>query len=106
MEEKKISFKAALAEAKKLGYAEANPASDINGTDSAEKISILSSICFGCKILNKNFLVEGIKNIGLDDINFAKELDLKIKLLAISEKLGNKIKQRVHPCDTRKNGYF
>ena len=43
-------------------------------------------------------LVEGIKNIGLDDINFAKELDLKIKLLAISEKLGNKIKQRVHPC--------
>ena len=98
MEEKKISFKAALAEAKKLGYAEANPASDINGTDSAEKISILSSICFGCKILNKNFLVEGIKSIGLDDINFAKELDLKIKLLAISEKLGNKIKQRVHPC--------
>jgi len=98
MEEKEISFRAALAEAKKKGYAEANPASDINGIDSAEKISILSSICFGCKILNKNFLVEGIKNIGLDDINFAKELDLKIKLLAISEKIGNSIKQRVHPC--------
>ena len=46
----------------------------------------------------ENFLVEGIKNIGLDDINFAKELDLKIKLLAISEKIGNSIKQRVHPC--------
>tara|TARA_B100001248_G_C27367138_1_gene449664 strand:- start:234 stop:1526 length:1293 start_codon:yes stop_codon:yes gene_type:complete len=98
MENKNISFKEALIKAQKLGYAERNPISDVKGIDAAEKISILSSICFGCKILNKGFIVEGITNVTIDDINFAKELGLKIKLLAISEKIGNYIKQRVHPC--------
>jgi len=58
----------------------------------------LSSICFGSKIINKNFLVEGIRNIEIEDILFAKKLNFKIKLLAIAEKINNKIKQRVHPC--------
>ena len=50
------------------------------------------------KIINKSFLVEGIRNIEIDDIKFAKELGYKIKLLAIAERVKNKIKQRVHPC--------
>ena len=74
-----------------LGYAESNPTADVDGYDAADKISILSSIGFGTKIINKGFLVEGIRNIEIDDIKFAKELGYKIKLLAIAERVKIKL---------------
>tara|TARA_B100000963_G_C22615365_1_gene667044 strand:+ start:596 stop:1891 length:1296 start_codon:yes stop_codon:yes gene_type:complete len=98
MEKRNKNFQIILKEAQKLGYAESNPTADVDGFDAAEKISILSSIGFGSKIINKGFLVEGIRNIEIEDIKFAKSLGYKIKLLAIAEKIGNKVKQRVHPC--------
>ena len=97
MEKKQSSFKEILKVAQSKGYAESNPHSDISGADVASKISILSSICFGSKIVNSNFLVEGISHIDLLDILYAKKLGFKIKLLAIAEMVNNKIKQRVHP---------
>jgi len=97
MEKKQSSFKEILKVAQSKGYAESNPYSDISGADVASKISILSSICFGSKIVNSNFLVEGISHIDLLDILYAKKLGFKIKLLAIAEIVNNKIKQRVHP---------
>jgi homoserine dehydrogenase len=97
MEKKQSSFKEILKVAQSKGYAESNPYSDISGADVASKISILSSICFGSKIVNSNFLVEGISHIDLLDILYAKKLGFKIKLLAIAEMVNNKIKQRVHP---------
>jgi homoserine dehydrogenase len=97
MEKKQSSFKEILKIAQTKGYAESNPYSDISGEDVASKISILSSICFGSKIVNSNFLVEGISHIDLLDILYAKKLGFKIKLLAIAEMVNNKIKQRVHP---------
>ena len=98
MEKRNENFPNVLKDAQKLGYAESNPTADVDGYDAAAKISILSSIGFGSKIINKGFLVEGIRDIEIDDIRFTKNLGYKIKLLAISEKLGSKIKQRVHPC--------
>ena len=97
MEKKQSNFKEILKVAQSKGYAESNPHSDISGADVASKISILSSICFGSKIVNSNFLVEGISHIDLLDILYAKKLGFKIKLLAIAEMVNNKIKQRVHP---------
>ena len=98
MELRGENFSNVLKDAQRLGYAESNPTADVDGYDAADKISILSSIGFGTKIINKGFLVEGIRNIEIDDIKFAKELGYKIKLLAIAERVKNKIKQRVHPC--------
>ena len=98
MEKRNENFPNVLKDAQRLGYAESNPTADVDGHDVADKISILSSIGFGAKIINKGFVVEGIRNIEIDDIKFAGELGYKIKLLAIAEKIKNQIKQRVHPC--------
>ena len=98
MEKRNENFSNVLKDAQRLGYAESNPTADVDGHDVADKISILSSIGFGTKIINKGFVVEGIRNIEIDDIKFAGELGYKIKLLAIAEKIKNQIKQRVHPC--------
>ena len=98
MEKRNENFQNVLKDAQRLGYAESNPTADVDGHDVADKISILSSIGFGTKIINKGFVVEGIRNIEIDDIKFAGELGYKIKLLAIAEKIKNQIKQRVHPC--------
>ena len=98
MEKKQANFDEILKIAQNKGYAESNPHADISGSDVAAKISILSSICFGSKIINNQFLVEGISNIDLLDIQCAKNLGYKVKLLAISEIINNQIKQRVHPA--------
>ena len=71
---------------------------DLNGSDSAAKIKILSSISFNRTISNNKILTEGIQNINLTDILHAKNLGYKIKLLAISEIINNKLMERVHPC--------
>ena len=91
-------FKYILKDAQKLGYAESNPAFDIDGTDTAHKTNILSSLCFGNFENFDSVYIEGIENIQLADIKFAYKLDYKIKLVGITEKKNNKISQFVYPC--------
>tara|TARA_A100001015_G_C15011584_1_gene723361 strand:+ start:828 stop:2114 length:1287 start_codon:yes stop_codon:yes gene_type:complete len=104
MDKQNKSFEEVLIDAKKLGYAETNPAADLNGDDVASKLKILSSLCFN-SFLNHNIYVEGIKDIDKIDIDYANKLGFKIKLLGFSELLDNKIYQRVHPTLIRKDSY-
>ena len=98
------SFEEVLVNAKKLGYAESNPAADLNGDDVSSKLKVLSSLCFN-SYLNNNVYVEGIKDIDKTDIDNANLLGYKIKLLGFAEILNNKIYQRVHPTLVKKNSY-
>ena len=91
MDKENKSFNEVLKNAQKLGYAESNPTSDLNGDDVASKLKILSSLCFN-SFLNKNIHVEGIKDIDKDDINYAKRLGYKIKLLGYAELIGKLIR--------------
>ena len=104
MDKQKKSFNEVLLDAKKLGYAEANPSADLSGEDVAAKLKILSSLCFN-SFLNHNIYVEGIKEIDKNDINNANKLGYKIKLLGYSEFINNKIYQRVHPTLIKKTSY-
>ncbi len=104
MDKENKSFKEVLQNAQKLGYAESNPTSDLNGDDVAAKLKILSSLCFN-SFLNKNIHVEGIKDIDKEDINYAKRLGYKIKLLGYAELIGKNIFQRVHPTLIRDSSY-
>lgn len=88
-----------LAEAQKLGYAEADPTFDVGGYDAAHKLLILASIAYGIDAKPEDMLIEGIQNISTEDIYFAKEFDYSLKLLAIAQKNSdNKIELRVHPA--------
>ena len=98
MENSGKNFYEALDNAKKLGFAESNPVSDLNGNDCADKLRILSSIAFSKNISKNKILTEGIQNINLTDILYAKKFGYKIKLLSISEIKMNKLIERVHPC--------
>jgi len=98
MESSRKNFYEVLDNAKKLGFAESNPVSDLNGNDSAAKLRILSSIAFNKNISKNKILTEGIQNINLTDILYAKKFGYKIKLLSISEIKMNKLIERVHPC--------
>ena len=106
MENSGKDFSEVLENAKQLGFAEANPASDLNGSDSAAKIRILSSLAFNNSISTNNIHTEGIQNISLVDILHVKNLGYKIKLLSISEIKSNKLIERVHPCLIPKNSYL
>ena len=104
MDKQNKSFKEVLDNAKKLGYAESNPSTDLNGDDVSSKLKILSSLCFN-SFLNDNIYVEGIKDIDKIDIDNANNLGFKIKLLGFAELLNNKIYQRVHPTLIKKDSY-
>ncbi|MEN2777147.1 homoserine dehydrogenase [Acetivibrio clariflavus] len=91
-------FDVALKEAQKNGYAEANPTADIEGHDSCRKIAILSSIAYNEFVDYKNIYTEGISKITLTDIKYAESLNASIKLVAMSEKVGDKIVARVSPA--------
>ena len=104
MDKENKSFNEVLIKAQKLGFAEANPASDLNGDDVSSKLKILSSLCFN-SFLNNNLYVEGIKKIDKTDIDNANKLGYKIKLLGFAEQLNNKIYQRVHPTLIKKESY-
>ena len=104
MDKKNKNFKDVLNDAKKLGYAESNPVSDLNGDDVSAKLKILSSLCFN-SFLNQNANVEGIKDIDKEDIDNANTLGYKIKLVGFAEKIKNKIYQRVHPTLIKKSSY-
>ena len=106
MDKDKLEYKEALSQAKKFGYAESNPISDINGEDVASKLKILTALSFNSFINNKSILVEGIKNIDQIDINNSNLLGYKIKLVGIAELINDKIIQRVHPALIKKNSYI
>ena len=106
METKNKSFLEILNKAKKLGFAESSPTSDLNGSDSAAKLRILSSLSFNKSISKNKILTEGIQNINLSDILYAKNLGYKIKLLSIAEIKNRKLIERVHPCLILKNSYI
>ncbi|MDX2331317.1 homoserine dehydrogenase [Campylobacter hepaticus] len=103
MSEKNMSFKQALEKAQNLGYAEANPSFDIEGQDAAHKLLVLSSIAYNLKAKPENILIEGISQITPEDMYFANEFELTIKLLGIAKVRENKVELRVHPTMINKD---
>jgi homoserine dehydrogenase len=97
MEAEGLSFDECLKDAQRLGYAEADPTFDIEGNDTAHKLSILTSLAFGTKIAADDIYLEGISNITQADIRAAGELGYRIKLLGVAQKTDSGIEQRVHP---------
>jgi homoserine dehydrogenase len=97
IEDEGISFKDALAEAQRKGYAEADPTLDVGGFDTAHKIAILAALAYGMEINLKDVYIEGISRITPLDIEFARQFGYRIKLLAISKIQDNKVEARVHP---------
>ena len=104
MDKEKKNFNEVLMNAQRLGYAESNPSSDLNGDDVSSKLKILSSLCFN-SFLNNNVYVEGITKIDKKDIDNANILGYKIKLLGFAELINNKIYQRVHPTLIKKDSF-
>jgi homoserine dehydrogenase len=98
MEKEQLSFADCLAEAQRLGYAEADPSFDVDGYDTAHKLSILASLAFGTEIDADAIYVEGIAAITLADIAAADELGSRIKLLGVARRTGTGIEARVHPA--------
>ncbi len=97
MEQEKLSFDACLAEAQRLGYAEADPTFDIGGFDTAHKLAILTSLAFGTAMDAEAVYVEGIASLTLLDLAMADELGYRIKLLGVATRTEAGIEQRVHP---------
>ena len=97
MEQEKLSFADCLQEAQRLGYAEADPSFDVEGHDTAQKLSILASLAFGTKVDPESVYVEGISSIAPADIEAADELGYRVKLLGVAVKTDKGIEQRVHP---------
>lgn len=91
------TFAEALREAKAQGFAEKDPTLDIEGMDSAHKLILLVYLGFGKLVDLEDIFIEGISRISLADVNYAKELGLVIKLLAIAKKESNELEVRVHP---------
>lgn len=97
MEKEGLSFAECLKEAQRLGYAEADPAFDIEGNDTAHKLAILTTLAFGSEIAADDIYLEGITNISIDDIHAAADLGYRIKLLGVAQRTDSGIEQRVHP---------
>ncbi len=97
MTDEKVDFATALKEAQRLGYAEADPTFDIEGIDSAHKLTILASLAYGIPLSYGDVYKEGITRITAQDIAFASELGYKVKLLAITKATAEGIEMRVHP---------
>ena len=98
MRDKGISFDVALAEAQRLGYAEADPTFDIEGIDAAHKATLLASIAFGVPVQFDGAYVEGISKLAAEDFTYADRLGYRIKLLGMSKRReGEGVELRVHP---------
>jgi homoserine dehydrogenase len=97
MAQEGLDFAATLERAQKLGYAEADPANDIEGTDAAYKLVILSNLAFGTKFTPQDVYREGISNVAARDFLYAREFGYAIKLLAIARRDDDKVEMRVHP---------
>ncbi len=97
MRDKGLDFNTVLKEAQRLGYAEADPTFDIEGTDAAHKATIMSAIAFGVPMQFDKAHVEGITKLSATDIRYAEQLGYRIKLLGITKKTPSGIELRVHP---------
>lgn len=97
MRDKGLTFADALADAQRLGYAEADPTFDIEGVDAAHKITLLSSIAFGIPVQFDRAHIEGITKLTAEDIRYAEELGYRIKLLGITKRKADGFELRVHP---------
>ena len=107
MENSHLNFDKVLKKAQNLGYAEpGNPKLDLNGFDAFAKVRILSALAFNNLISKNNCIMEGIENINLKDIKIANQLNMRIKLLGISEIINNQLFETVHPCLVNKNSYI
>ena len=107
MENTNENFLNVLKKAQSLGYAEpGNPKLDLNGFDAFAKVRILSSLAFNSKLSKHKCIMEGIENIELKDIKIADQLNLRIKLLGISEIINNQLFEAVHPSLVSKNSYI
>jgi len=92
------AFGDVLADAQKLGYAEADPSFDVDGVDAAHKLAVLTSLAFGRVVDFAGVHVEGIRHVSALDIEYAAELGYRIKLLGIARATDHGVEQRVHPC--------
>ena len=101
MAQKGKSYKEALAEAQRLGYAEPDPTLDVNGTDTAHKLAILASIAFGADVDFDRLYVEGIENLDARDLAAGRELGYVCKLLGIADRTDGGLSLRVHPAFVR-----
>ncbi len=97
MRSKGLAFDTVLAEAQKLGYAEADPTFDIEGNDAAHKLTIMSAIAFGIPMQFEKAYLEGITKLTAIDIQYAEQLGYRIKLLGITRRTEQGIELRVHP---------
>lgn len=97
MRNRSLSFEQALSQAQQLGYAEADPSSDVQGLDAAQKLTLLASMAFGIPVQLNRAYVEGITHVNDQDINIAERLGFRIKLLGITRRRADGIELRVHP---------
>jgi homoserine dehydrogenase len=94
-----LSYEEALKQAQDLGYAEADPTDDVGGADAAAKMAILARLAFGAPVKLEDVPYEGIERVKPDDLAYAKELGLSLKLLGVAERVGDgEISVRVFPC--------
>ncbi|WP_342235247.1 homoserine dehydrogenase [Inquilinus sp. OTU3971] len=91
-------FAEVLAEAQKLGYAEADPSFDVDGVDAAHKLAVLAALAFNARVEFDDLHIEGIRQISALDIAYAQELGYRIKLLGIARRTDEGLSLRVHPC--------
>jgi homoserine dehydrogenase len=92
------TFGEALAEAQRLGYAEADPTEDVDGSDAAAKMAILARLAFDTPVHIDQVRYEGIEQIQPDDLEYARELGLGLKLIGTAERIGDGLSVRVHPA--------
>ncbi|BDV43293.1 homoserine dehydrogenase [Geotalea uraniireducens] len=97
MTQEGADFATVLHRAQQLGYAEADPTFDVEGIDTAHKLALLVSLCFGTRVNFADIYTEGISSISAVDIKFARDFGYKIKLLAIGKRDGDLVEARVHP---------
>tara|TARA_B100000900_G_scaffold350214_1_gene316684 strand:- start:1477 stop:2409 length:933 start_codon:yes stop_codon:yes gene_type:complete len=102
----KKEFGNILVDAQKLGYAESDPTFDIDGTDTAHKLSILSSLAFSYENKSKKIQNEGIQNVELQDLKIADSLGYKVKLLGLTEIEKKNVKNFVFPCLLSKDSFI
>jgi homoserine dehydrogenase len=93
-----MTFDAALAEAQRLGYAEADPSEDVDGRDAAAKMAILARLAFDTPVHLDQVRYEGIENVQADDLEYARELRLELKLIGTAERIDGGLSVRVHPA--------
>jgi homoserine dehydrogenase len=92
------TYEAALSRAQELGYAEADPSEDVSGADAAAKMAILARLAFGAPVRLDQVRFEGIEHITVDDLEYARELGLQLKLLGTAERVAGGLSVRVHPA--------